>query len=133
MKRVYFGAIEKGRKNFGIVFLDFPGCVSVGDTLEEVVANGREALQGHIDVMVDYGDHIPAPRQFSLEQVKAEYGVGKWIALVAIDVTVRKPRKTVSVQVDRELALSLDALKINPTTFIRKAVRNELARLKKSA
>jgi predicted RNase H-like HicB family nuclease len=133
MKRTYFGAVEKGRKSFGIVFPDFWGCVSSGDSLEEVIVMGREALQSHIDTCIDYGDDIPKPSSFTLDQVRKQLSTGHFVALVAVEVDIRKPGKTVPVQLDRSIALSLGSLKIDRTKFISKAVRNELARLKKSA
>ncbi len=40
---------------------DLPGCVSVGDTLEEVRRNIREAIEFHLDGMRADGDAIPEP------------------------------------------------------------------------
>ncbi len=36
--------IEKGNENYGAYSPDLPGCVAVGDTLEEVEKNMREAM-----------------------------------------------------------------------------------------
>ena len=52
---------------YGISFPDFPGCVSVGDTMDEVIANGTEALGFHVRGMEADGDIIPQPR--SLEEI----------------------------------------------------------------
>lgn len=40
---------------------DLPGCVSTGDTLEEVRANIREAIEFHLQGMREDGDPIPEP------------------------------------------------------------------------
>ena len=34
---------------YGISFPDFPGCVSVGDTVDEAIRHGREALAFHVE------------------------------------------------------------------------------------
>jgi predicted RNase H-like HicB family nuclease len=52
---------------YGVSFPDFPGCTSAGDTLDEAVANGVEALSGHVRVMEADGDEIPEPR--TLEEI----------------------------------------------------------------
>jgi len=44
---------------YSVDFPDFPGCISGGDTLEEAKESAQEALRGHVQVMVDYGDPIP--------------------------------------------------------------------------
>lgn len=38
----------------------FPGCVSEGETLEEVRANIREALEGVLEVMQDMAVELPS-------------------------------------------------------------------------
>lgn len=40
---------------------DLPGCVALGDSFDECVAQMREAITGHLAVMRDYGDPIPPP------------------------------------------------------------------------
>lgn len=47
---------------FGVSFPDFPGCVSAGDSLGEAVANGAEALCGHVRLMKADGNIVPKPR-----------------------------------------------------------------------
>jgi predicted RNase H-like HicB family nuclease/predicted RNA binding protein YcfA (HicA-like mRNA interferase family) len=60
--RHYVGLIHKDPdSDFGISFPDFPGCVSAGASLDETVALGREALQGHVELMAEAGETIPEP------------------------------------------------------------------------
>jgi predicted RNase H-like HicB family nuclease len=59
--------IEKGTENYGAYSPDLPGCVAVGDTLEEVEKNMREAIIMHIQGMIE--DHEPIP----IPQSTAEY------------------------------------------------------------
>jgi antitoxin HicB len=44
-----------------VEFPDIPGCISDGETIEEAVANGREALRDCIDVFRESGRKIPKP------------------------------------------------------------------------
>jgi predicted RNase H-like HicB family nuclease len=46
--------------DFGVSFPDFPGCVAAGETLEEARAQAAEALQFHIEGMLENGEEIPA-------------------------------------------------------------------------
>jgi predicted RNase H-like HicB family nuclease len=57
----YAVVIEKGKKNYGVYVPDVPGCVSVGDTVEECLVNIREALQTHLAGMHEDGDRAPDP------------------------------------------------------------------------
>lgn len=47
---------------FGVMFPDFPGCISAGETLEEAFDNAREALALHAKGLRQEGKTIPAPR-----------------------------------------------------------------------
>ena len=47
----YAIVIEKGQRNYSAYVPDLPGCVSVGDTLDEVKAEIREAIAFHLEGM----------------------------------------------------------------------------------
>jgi predicted RNase H-like HicB family nuclease len=57
----YAVVFEKGPTSYGAYVPDLPGCVAVGDTLEEVELLIQEAIQFHIEGMREDGDTIPAP------------------------------------------------------------------------
>jgi predicted RNase H-like HicB family nuclease len=44
-----------------VIFPDFPGCISQGDTAQEAMEHAVEALALHIDGMVAEGLPLPAP------------------------------------------------------------------------
>jgi predicted RNase H-like HicB family nuclease len=54
--------IEKGNQNYGAYSPDLPGCVAVGDTLEEVEKNMREAIRMHLQGMIEDQEAIPTPQ-----------------------------------------------------------------------
>lgn len=47
---------------FLINFTDFDECFSDGETIEEAIANGRDALISAINVMEELGIPVPLPR-----------------------------------------------------------------------
>ncbi|HZZ62814.1 MAG TPA: type II toxin-antitoxin system HicB family antitoxin [Roseiarcus sp.] len=57
----YAVVIEKGERNYSAYVPDLPGCVSVGDTLDEVKAEIREAIAFHLEGMRQDGLSIPKP------------------------------------------------------------------------
>jgi HicB_like antitoxin of bacterial toxin-antitoxin system len=57
----YAVVIEKGERNYSAYVPDLPGCVSVGDTLEDVKAEIREAIEGSYSVECWYGPFPMAP------------------------------------------------------------------------
>lgn len=57
----YAVVIEQGEGNFGAYVPDLPGCVAVGDTVEETRREIREAIEFHIEGMRADGLPIPEP------------------------------------------------------------------------
>ena len=46
---------------YDVTFVDFPGCISSGDTLEQALVMAQEALTMHLGAMLADGDAIPTP------------------------------------------------------------------------
>ena len=61
---------------FGISFPDFPGCVSVGVTRHDAIAQGATALAFHVEGMVEDGEPIPPPR--SLAAIQKDPSLLEW-------------------------------------------------------
>jgi len=40
---------------------DLPGCISTGKTIEETERNIREAIEGHLKTLREFGEPIPRP------------------------------------------------------------------------
>jgi predicted RNase H-like HicB family nuclease len=57
----YAVVIEKGETSFGAYVPDLPGCVSVGETLEEAEHLIKEAIDFHLEGMRLHGEAIPEP------------------------------------------------------------------------
>lgn len=57
----YAVVIERGRDNFSAYIPDLPGCVTTGKTVEEIEHNIREAIELHLEGMLEDGDPIPEP------------------------------------------------------------------------
>ena len=62
---------------FVITFPDLPGCMSDGETIEEAVANGREAFSSWIAAVVDMGRPVPPPTARPVELLEVS---GKFVA-----------------------------------------------------
>jgi predicted RNase H-like HicB family nuclease len=56
--------------DYGVDFPDFPGCITAGSALEETRAMAQEALEAHVECMVDLSQTIPEPS--SLDVVMAD-------------------------------------------------------------
>jgi predicted RNase H-like HicB family nuclease len=55
----YIGVVHKDLDSeYSVSFPDFPGCISAGDTIDEAKDMAHEALQFHIEGMIEDGDRI---------------------------------------------------------------------------
>ncbi len=66
----YIALVRKDAdSDYGVEFPDFPGCISIGKTMDEVRRMGMEALAFHIAGMIEDGAPIPEPS--SMEAIAA--------------------------------------------------------------
>lgn len=63
--------IEKANGNYSAYSPDLPGCVATGETVEEVERNMHEAIELHIQGLLE--DNLPIPKSHAI----AEYVVVK--------------------------------------------------------
>lgn len=68
---------ESDGGGFLITFPDLPGCMSDGETIEEVIANGRDAFESWISAAVDAGRAVPKPLARPAELIDAS---GRFVA-----------------------------------------------------
>jgi predicted RNase H-like HicB family nuclease len=71
MALTYLVVVESGTNNLSAYVPDIPGCVTTGHTISETLDNMREAMQVHLEGMIEDGDAIPAP---STQQVNLDPG-----------------------------------------------------------
>jgi predicted RNase H-like HicB family nuclease len=63
----YTVIIENAGPNFGAYVLDLPGCVAVGETEEEVLRLIREAIEFHIEGLIEDGEPVPPPTSVGMQ------------------------------------------------------------------
>lgn len=57
----YAIVIEKAENNYSAYVPDLPGCVTTGQTIEEIERNIRKAIEFHIEGFKKDGLPIPSP------------------------------------------------------------------------
>ena len=127
----YIALIDRAQKSgvYGIVFPDFPGCTSGGDSLEAIHASGTEALAAHVAVMRERGEAIPAPSDFAGVVKIAEQG---WLDLkgsvAALIPLLPPPARAVRVNItlDERLLERIDAAADNRSRFLAEAAEARL-------
>jgi predicted RNase H-like HicB family nuclease len=57
----YIVIFEKGENNYGAYVPDLPGCVVIGETMDEVRRLIAEAIEFHIEGLQEDGSPVPLP------------------------------------------------------------------------
>lgn len=118
---------------FGVSFPDFPGCVTQGDTLDDALRLGREALAFHVESMVKDGEAVPAPR--SAAEINADSDLAEWrdgatLAYTPLLIDRGSPRR-VNVSLDAGLLAAIDDAAadrgMNRSAFLASAARKEIS------
>ncbi len=81
----YIAVVHKdSSSDFGVSFPDFPGCVTGGNSIDEVKDLSFEALSGHIKLMQEFGEKIPNPSK--LDDIVADKNYLDAIAFLVVSV-----------------------------------------------
>jgi predicted RNase H-like HicB family nuclease len=67
MSLKYAVVFEKAAGNWAAYVPDLPGCVTTANTLSEAEANIREAIEGHLRTLREFGEAVPAPSSVARE------------------------------------------------------------------
>lgn len=58
----YLVIIEKAKNNYSAYSPDVLGCAATGKSVEETLKNIREALEFHIEAMIEDGETVPVSK-----------------------------------------------------------------------
>lgn len=104
-KRTYLAVIQKDKSSdYAVIFPDFPTCITAGKTLDEAQNMAEEALQFHIDGMIEDKEEIPAPS--SLGVVKAKYKKAEIFLVVPAKIPSKVTR--INITIDEKFLRKLD-------------------------
>ena len=72
------------RSDYGVVVPDLPGCISAGRTLDEAVDMAREAIELHLEGLIEQGSVPPLPSSLEALRGARRFAGGTW-AVVHVD------------------------------------------------
>ncbi|EHI7917029.1 type II toxin-antitoxin system HicB family antitoxin [Salmonella enterica] len=83
---LYPVAIDKGDLSFGVRVPDIPGCFSGGDSYQDALESVRDAIDAHLELLVEDGEAIPEATDVEKWLSDPDYKGVVW-ALVDVDIT----------------------------------------------
>jgi len=117
--------------DYGVVVPGLPGCFSAGGTAEEAMTNAKEAIELHLEGMVE--DGLDVPEQKGIDSYKKELKAGGVAALVEVDVTpfIASQSERVNVTFPKPLLTKIDKtseeLGMTRSGFLQKAAKDLIA------
>jgi predicted RNase H-like HicB family nuclease len=116
--RYYAAFIPEKDGRVSVFFPDVPGCVTWGKDMDEAVTMSLEALEGHLEALVNDGDTIPKPSCWKIALKKARHDFemngetppdGLMLQSVMVPDVLEKPtrvnvsfRKSILTMIDRK-------------------------------
>jgi predicted RNase H-like HicB family nuclease len=121
----YIAVINKENgKQYGVIFPDFLGCITVGKNLEETKEMAQEALQFHVDGMLQDGEDLPYGK--TLDEIKKKYKKAEIFLVVAVKIKTKATR--INISIDEKLLRKLDKFLLNRnetrSSFFAKSIVN---------
>ena len=95
-------------QQYGVTVPDLPGCFSAGKGLDEALESVREAIDFHVETLIEDGADIPAISSLTAHQANPDYAGGVW---AVVDVPVEKylgPADKIHITVARMVRRRID-------------------------
>ncbi|MCZ8179300.1 MAG: type II toxin-antitoxin system HicB family antitoxin [Rhizobium sp.] len=125
--------VHRDNESYGISFPDLPGCISAASSLDELLLDGKEALDLHVEMMLQDGEALPDFR--SLDALRADpefaedFATAELVTLLPVDIPGRAVKVTITMEEHLLMRLNKAAERQGYTRsgFIAEAVRRKLA------
>ena len=109
----YIAVIHKDENSdYGVSFPDIPGCITTGSNLEEAKTMANEALNLHLNSMIEDGEDLPEPSDLDNLNLNDKFK-DSIHAFLVIDYSPRakKPElKRINITLDETLVEKADLL-----------------------
>lgn len=127
--RNYIGLIHKdATSDYGVSFPDFPGVVTAGADLDEARRMAEEALDFHVEGMIEDGEALPEPS--SLEAIMQDpdnrEGVAVLVALKTRSAKAVRLNITLPEDVLRAIDAYSEAHGLTRSGFLAQAARRQM-------
>jgi len=95
-------------QRYGVTVPDLPGCFSAGDDMEDALQSVLEAIDLHVETMLEDGADLPFRAPMSLHQANPDYANGVW---AIVDAPIEKyfgPAEKINITVPRLVLARID-------------------------
>ena len=93
---------------WGVTVPDLPGCFSAGDSVDEALESVLEAIDLHLEGVIEEGGTVPFPCLISEHRVNPDFADGTW---AFVDVDTRKfdgRAEKINITIPRKILAQVD-------------------------
>jgi predicted RNase H-like HicB family nuclease len=94
--------------DYGVTVPDLPGCFSAGRTIDEALEMAREAIELHLEGLIEEGELIPEPGSIEAHQETPDYAGGTWAVVSIAPSRLRVKAKRVNITMPERILDTVD-------------------------
>ena len=94
--------------DYGVTVPDLPGCFSAGGTLDEAIAMAQEAIELHLEGLIEDGQVVPKPGRIEDYKGKREFKGGIWAVVSISPSSLRVEAKRINITMPRRILDAVD-------------------------
>jgi predicted RNase H-like HicB family nuclease len=94
--------------DYGVVVPDLPGCFSAGKSIDEAMEMSKEAIELHIEGLIEEG--LPIPRSGTIEDHnrRREFAKGTWAVIAINPADLRLKTRRVNISMPERVLEAVD-------------------------
>ncbi|MCX5684250.1 MAG: type II toxin-antitoxin system HicB family antitoxin [Planctomycetota bacterium] len=101
--------IHKDRgSDYGVTVPDLPGCFTAGSTLDEALAMAQEAIELHLEGLIEQGQAVPRPGAIEDYRDSPDYKGGVWAIVSVSPSRLRVKARRINVSIPQRVLEAVD-------------------------
>jgi len=101
--------IHKDRgSDYGVTVPDLPGCFTAGSSLDEALAMAQEAIELHLEGLIEHGEPVPRPGTMDDYRDNPDYKGGVWAIVSVSPSRLRVKAKRINVSIPQRVLDAVD-------------------------
>jgi len=105
----YAIVIHKDRdSDYGVTVPDLPGCFTAGSTLDEALAMAQEAVELHLEGLIEHGEAVPRPGTMEKHKRNPDTKGGVWAVVSVSTADLRVKAKRINVSIPQRVLDAVD-------------------------